>query len=138
VAETDLLVKAKGARVLIADDNAVDRALLKAMLNKLGIFEITEATDGKDAEKKIWETVLTALPYRVVILDWMMPVLTGLKLTKMIRADRDFDKVGIFLLTGVNEELQVKEALMSGVDDYILKPVQFDLLKQKLSRFFDK
>jgi Response regulator containing a CheY-like receiver domain and a GGDEF domain len=70
-----------GLKVLVADDDAASRAVLRAALRKLG-HECVEAADGKEA----WEAYRREAP-ALVLADWMMPGLDGLELCRMIRAE---------------------------------------------------
>ncbi|HEY6222443.1 MAG TPA: response regulator, partial [Gemmatimonadales bacterium] len=99
-------------RVLIAEDDAVGRLTLQAMLTAAG-FEVTAATDGQEA-LDAWR--LTAA--RVVISDWMMPAMDGLALCRHIRDARSSLYTYFILLTGRGGKESFLTAMESGIDDF--------------------
>jgi two-component system chemotaxis response regulator CheY len=67
-----------------------------------------------------------------------MPKCSGLELLKRVRADARYKKLPFVLLTAEAEASQVKEALMSGVSNYIVKPFTADVIKMKLEQAYKK
>jgi two-component system chemotaxis response regulator CheY len=109
-------------RVLIAEDNATQRILLRAMLKRTN-HEILEAVDGQEA----WD-ILQHSVIQLVITDWMMPRMDGTELIHLIRAT-DFGRyIYVLLLTAKNERNDIVTGLHTGADDYLVKPVDTDEL----------
>jgi two-component system, cell cycle response regulator len=104
-------------RVLIADDDATSRLLLKAMASKLG-HECLIATDGS----KAWDTLSTQ-QIDVLLTDWMMPGLDGPELCRRVREDLNSTYVYIVMITGLGNPEQVLQGMGAGADDYLIKPV---------------
>jgi diguanylate cyclase (GGDEF)-like protein len=104
-------------RILIADDDATSRLVLKAMASKLG-HECLTATDGSRA----WE-LLSSQKIDVLLTDWMMPGVDGLQLCLRTRNELAGHYVYIVLITGLGNPEQVLEGMSAGADDYLIKPV---------------
>jgi diguanylate cyclase (GGDEF)-like protein len=104
-------------RILIADDDATGRLLLKAMATRLG-HECLTATDGSSA----WE-LLSTRTIDVLLTDWMMPGMDGPELCRRLRGEPDGHYVYIVLVTGLGDPEQVLEGMSAGADDYLVKPV---------------
>jgi len=111
-------------RVLIADDSATSRAMLRKSLAKWG-YEVVMAEDGAEALDILERP--DAPP--MAILDWVMPHLTGPEVCKKVRETRREPYTYIILLTSKNSKDETVEGLEAGADDYIVKP--FD--QQELS-----
>lgn len=124
----------KKIKSLIVDDNKMDQLILKETLNKLGLFDIYTADDASRAKMMIWNTQQMRSPYELIFLDWKMPKVDGLTLFKELKNDPELSKVKFIMTTGVNDELEVKKALSSGVDDYIVKPFHLEIVYKKLKK----
>src|SRR5579885_2845218 len=116
-------------RVLIADDSIVSRHLLDATLRKWG-YEVVVACDGIEA----WNVLQLPDAPKLVILDWVMPGLTGLELCRRIRehAKEKDAYTYILLLTSKSLKEDLIEGMESGADDYVTKPFDQHELKTRL------
>jgi two-component system cell cycle response regulator len=116
-------------RILIADDSIVSRHLLDATLRKWG-YEVVVATDGIEA----WNVLQTADAPKLVILDWVMPGLTGPEVCRRVREHaKDKDTYTyILLLTSKSLKEDLIEGMEAGADDYITKPFDQHELKVRL------
>jgi two-component system chemotaxis response regulator CheY len=123
-------------RVLIVDDSSSDRIIAHAMLTKLKFREVQQAEDGKIAESKMVTAAQIGDPFHLIVLDWNMPRSNGLKLLQMIRSDRMLKNTKVILMTATSDVAIVKDAIRSGVDDFIIKPLEFKVLKAKLETLF--
>jgi CheY-like chemotaxis protein len=115
-------------RVLIVEDDLTSRMMLKAILNKWG-YEVLEATNGMEG----WEMLQTQDPPRLLVLDWMMPQLTGPGLCEKIEKELNREQFYILLLTARGERQDMISGLEAGADDYIAKPWNNDELKARLN-----
>lgn len=115
-------------KVLVADDSGVMRKIIIRALNACGITEIVEAGDGAEALSKFAEGGVD-----LVMTDWNMPNKTGLEVVQEIRASGS--TTPIFMITTEAEMSRVKEAIAAGVNDYLAKPFENDLLRQKIDKF---
>jgi two-component system chemotaxis response regulator CheY len=115
-------------KVLVADDSGVMRKIIIRALNSCGVTDIVEAADGAEAVDKF-----KSQGADLVMTDWNMPNKTGLEVAKEIRASGS--DVPIIMITTEAETSRVKEAIQAGVNDYLAKPFDNELLKQKIDRF---
>jgi phosphoserine phosphatase RsbU/P len=104
-------------RILIAEDDLTSRTVLKAVLVKLG-HEVVETINGEDA----WMIMEKPDSPRLIILDWMMPVMDGLEVVKRVRAVPFSQPPYIIMLTTKGEKLDIIAGLDAGADDYLSKP----------------
>ena len=112
-------------RVLIADDQKMNLMVLKAMLMKLGSFEIATAEDGKKALDIL--TAPDAPTFDLVLTDMWMPEMDGVGLVQAIRANKKPASIPVYVVTADVEMLkQFKETGFTGI---LLKPITVDKLK---------
>jgi diguanylate cyclase (GGDEF)-like protein len=104
-------------RILVADDDATSRLVLKAAVTRLG-HECLVAEDGSRA----WE-LLASEEIDVLLTDWMMPGLDGPELCRRVREELTSHYTYVVLVTGLGEREQVVEGMSAGADDYLIKPV---------------
>jgi two-component system, cell cycle response regulator len=111
-------------KVLIADDSATSRAMLRKSLARWG-YEVVMEENGAEA----WDILEKPDAPPMAILDWVMPHLTGPDVCKKVRENRREPYTYILLLTSKDSKDETIEGLEAGADDYIIKP--FD--QQELS-----
>lgn len=114
-------------RVLIADDQALDRSVLRLALQKWD-YEVVEAENGTEALRILTDDDAPSL----AILDWMMPGLSGPEVCEQIREEHRQRYVYILLLTSKDDKEDVVQGLTAGADDYIVKPVDMHELQVRL------
>ncbi len=104
-------------RVLIADDNQQNAELLEAHLDGTG-YETRIATNGED-------TVRAAKEWRpdVVLLDVMMPKLSGFEVCKQLRADPATRAAGVLMVTALDQPTDIERAVEVGTDDFVTRPI---------------
>ncbi len=122
-----------GVSVLVVDDAAPIRAIVAGMLEALGCNSVAEAANGQEAL-----CVLAAQPVNIIISDWHMPVMDGLELLKAVRADSRLGKLPFLMVSSESDKASVKQAILAGVSDYILKPVSTSKLSSKLARLLGR
>ena len=103
-------------KILVVEDDPVVRELIEFKLSSAG-HEILMEGDGEAG----LEAARAHQP-DLVILDWMMPKLTGLEVCEAIRADETIASTSVLLLTARAQEADVERGFAAGVDDYLLKP----------------
>jgi DNA-binding response OmpR family regulator len=106
-------------KILIADDSATPRLLLKRELERLG-HECLVAEDGLQA----WEA-FQGSGVDAVISDWMMPGLDGDELCRRVRADPNAPYAYFVLLTSLDDKRHIVAGMEAGADDYLTKPFAF-------------
>jgi two-component system, OmpR family, phosphate regulon response regulator PhoB len=104
------------ARILIVEDEESLAVLLRYNLEAEG-FEVDTAARGDDAEQQIKDA-----PPDLVLLDWMLPGLSGVELCRRIRMRKDTERIPIVMLTARGDEGERVRGLSLGADDYIVKP----------------
>ena len=109
-------------RVLIAEDSLSSRAMLEATLSKWGL-EVVAVEDGREAWRRLQEPEAPQL----VVLDWIMPGMTGPELCRKLRGRKMQIPVYIILLTARSDRRDIIEGLEAGADDYVAKP--YDVLE---------
>src|SRR5262245_23407138 len=115
------------SKVLVADDSGVMRKIIIRSLNSCGITDVVEANDGAEAVAKFKEH-----SFDLVMTDWNMPNKTGLEVVQEIRAAGS--TVPIIMITTEAETSRVRDAIQAGVNDYLAKPFENDLLRQKIDK----
>jgi two-component system, OmpR family, phosphate regulon response regulator PhoB len=103
-------------RVLIVEDEAPLALLLRYNLENAG-YAVESATRGDEAEFRLAEE-----PPDLVLLDWMLPGVSGVELCRRIRARRGTEHLPVIMLTARGEEADRVRGLATGADDYIVKP----------------
>ncbi len=114
-----------GARVLIVDDEIAQREMLKYNLQAEG-YEVFDAQDGEEALLVVEEQEPD-----VVILDWMMPNLSGLEVCRQLKSQPKTKNTPVIMLSARSEEPDMVRGLDTGADDYISKPYS---VKELLAR----
>ena len=115
--------------ILVADDDAELRKILRAHFNEMDC-DLIESSDGAET----LENIIIHRP-NLVILDVMMPELSGWEIAKYVRArDEAFDSVGIIMLTAIGPTNNELTSPLFGADDYIDKPFDFDELEFKVRK----
>lgn len=134
--------------ILVVDDIEVNRIILVKILKNLGA-ECDTAVDGQDAVNKFLATSETQInddgsdakrPYDLILMDVQMPVMDGYTATRTIRASEHThaSRVPIIAMTANAFVDDVRDALASGMDAHIAKPVQLANLKSTIQQVFDK
>lgn len=116
-------------KILVVDDMKSMRSLIKACLTDMGVQEIAEAADGKSALG-----LLRTKRFDLTICDWDMPVMDGLELLKIVRADERLNPMRFLMLTANVHASKVGAAISAGVNDYIAKPFKPETLQTKVTR----
>lgn len=116
-----------GLRVLVVDDNENARAVLKNLLDGMGLV-VDEAASGPAAIDAVERTEAQGQSYDIVFLDWQMPGMSGAETLGQLRA-RPFDDLPhLVMVTAHGDEEVIKEAEESGLEDVIIKPVGASVL----------
>ncbi len=116
-------------KLLVVDDSAMMRRLLRRLMHGLGIRFIDEAPDGAAALELFLKT-----PYDVVLTDWNMPVLTGLELVQKIRHGGLRSDTAVILFTGDVSARNMLDALEAGATDFVNKPFVAGIVCEKVLR----
>ncbi len=105
-----------GVRILVVEDEAALAEMLRYNIEAAG-YEAVVAADGEEAE-----LLLAEQPFDLVILDWMLPGVSGIELCRRMRVDPRLRQVPVIMLTARGEEADRVRGLSTGADDYVVKP----------------
>ncbi|MGV8078656.1 MAG: response regulator [Syntrophales bacterium] len=119
----------KGLKLLIVDDFATMRKVIRNILKQIGYENIVEAEDGSIALR-----VLKSQKIDLIISDWNMPNMTGLELLKAVRADDDLKTTPFLMVTAEALQENVVAAVKAGVSNYIVKPFTAEAMNEKLQK----
>jgi len=113
--------------ILAVDDDIINLKLLKSMLKKSGITkEVIEASNGSEA--------IGVLKSRddidIILLDILMPIMGGIEMLKVVRADTNMPQLPIIVLT--TDETKKYEALEIGANEFVTKPIRSEILINKI------
>jgi two-component system chemotaxis response regulator CheY len=118
-------------KILIVDDFATMRKIIKNILLQLGFKDILEADDGTTALE-----LLKKQKVDLIISDWNMPKMPGIELLKTVRKNEDLKDIKFIMVTAEAQKESVVEAIKHGVNQYVIKPFTPETLKEKLEKVF--
>jgi two-component system chemotaxis response regulator CheY len=110
---------------MVVDDSKVVRKVARRIVEDLG-FSCQEAEDGQQA----YEMCQQELPDSI-LLDWNMPVMSGIEFLEKLRMIEGGDKPLVIFCTTENDMAHIQRAMMSGANEYIMKPFDADIIESK-------
>ncbi len=122
----------KSIKILVVDDFATMRKVVRNLLKQGGYDDIVEAEDGVMALK-----ALKSQKIDVVVSDWNMPNMSGLELLKAVRADAELTKTPFLMVTAEALQDNVVAAVKAGVNNYIVKPFTAEVLNEKIKKIME-
>jgi CheY-like chemotaxis protein len=139
--ETTLPINTSGARVLIVDDNVVNRRILTEQLSMWG-FDTVAAESGPEGLAVLSEANRLGITVDAIVLDYHMPEMNGLDFARSLRGDRRFDRTGVIFLTSMDmasdesmfAELQIHAHLMKPARANLLRSTVIDVVRSVRSR----
>jgi two-component system chemotaxis response regulator CheY len=117
----------RDSHALIVDDSSTIRTILASQLEQLG-FETVGVGTGEEALSVLRQGYLPAL----IVTDWNMPIMSGLELVAAIRSEPKLNEIKILMVTSQSSLDQIAAALDAGADEYLFKPFDEEMLRQKL------
>ena len=118
-----------GLQVLLANGDPFMVAYLERVLSRIGVESVVCAQSGVEALEQ-----LAAVDFDLLLVDLDLPVISGLEFLSILRADPKTAGLPIVVTTGVNHSDSVRQALAFGVSDYLLKPYQERVIRERLER----
>jgi len=115
-------------RMLIVDDSMTMRRYLHAIAGELAI-EADQAVDGQDAMNRL---DARNAEFDVALVDWDMPRMNGVQFVRAVRARPCFSDMKLMMVTAHNAMADIREALAAGADDFLMKPLDVDMVADKL------
>lgn len=119
-------------KILIADDNEMNRSLMFALLQRSG-HEVLEAADGAHAVRLAKEHIPD-----LIIMDIQMPVLDGVTALRMLRADESAKKIPVIAVTSYAMKGDKERFLNAGFDSYISKPININEVAKFIEQYIKK
>ncbi len=116
-------------KVLVVDDFATMRRIVKNILTQLGYKHIIEADDGTTAMDRLKQEKID-----LIISDWNMPKMTGLELLKNVRSTPDTANIPFIMVTAEAQQDNIILAVKAKVSQYIVKPFTADILGEKINK----
>lgn len=113
--------------ILLVDDSRAVRLTARRMLTEIGC-NVLEAEDGQQALQVLREHPETD----AVLLDWNMPVMDGITMLRVLKADSSMPQPHVVMCTTENDMTRILEAIAAGAVEYIMKPFTDDILREKL------
>ncbi len=120
-------------RILLAEDNEINRQIMIGILNKLGFYRINTVSNGREAV-----AALQRATYGLVFMDVQMPEMDGLEATQHIRNEeinRQVSRTPVIALTAYAMEEDRQACLAAGMDDYLAKPVNPKTVSETIKRW---
>jgi len=117
--------------VLVVDDFATMRRIVKNILRQLGFENIIEADDGTTALDALKKNKID-----LIVSDWNMPKMTGLELLKTVRASDEYKDVPFLMVTAETQKQNVLDAVQAGVSNYVVKPFTAEQISDKLQKIY--
>ena len=114
-------------KALVVDDSRGIRMIVARAMKAFG-FEVVEAGDGREALERLAESG----PFDVALVDWNMPVMTGIDFIRAVRKDDRYRDLAMIMVTTESEQHRVVAALAAGASEYVMKPFTSDILGAKL------
>jgi two-component system chemotaxis response regulator CheY len=122
----------KKINILVVDDFATMRKVIRNLLKQSGYENVTEAEDGVAAMN-----VLKSTKIDFVISDWNMPKMTGIELLRAVRSDSELCATPFLMVTAESLKDNVVEAIKAGVSNYIVKPFTAEVLGEKIDKILE-
>jgi len=123
----EVISSGRSLNVLIVDDSKVIRSAIREIL-ELGNIQVTEASNGKDALELVYNNAPD-----LVLLDVVMPGMDGISVLKTLRKSYSKLQLPVVLVTSLGSSSEIVQALDFGANDYVTKPVDFDVLWARVS-----
>jgi two-component system chemotaxis response regulator CheY len=120
-------------KILVVDDFATMRRIIKNLLRDLGFTNTKEADDGNSGLP-----MLQTGNFDFLITDWNMPGMTGLELLRAVRSDPKLSHLPVLMVTAESKRDQIVEAAQAGVNGYVVKPFTAGTLEEKINKIFER
>ena len=117
--------------ILVVEDSEFQSEIFAFYLKEMGFDKITQAGNGAEAF-----ALLEKGSYDLIISDWEMPEMDGLELLKKVKETPDYQNIPFIMITILEDEDSNREAMDAGASDFIVKPANPDIIREKLETIF--
>ncbi len=114
-------------KIIVVEDARLMALVLQRHLHRLGHQDVVIVESAEEALDRLKED-----GFGLMIVDWSLPGMNGVDLVRELRAGEKYRNLPIIMVTGHSERESVVEALQAGVDEYLVKPVRYETLEEKL------
>ncbi|MDA0999899.1 MAG: response regulator [bacterium] len=121
----------KKSKILVVDDFATMRKVVRNMLRQLGYENVNEAENGEEGFRSA-----LAGEYKLIVSDWNMPIMTGLEFLQNIRKDPKTKDIPFLMVTAEALKENIIQAIQAGASNYIVKPFTPQVFEEKLKAIF--
>ncbi len=118
-------------KILVVDDFATMRKVVRNMLRQLGCDNISEAENGEEGFR-----MARAEEFGLIVSDWNMPVMSGLEFLKAVRAEEKTKSTPFLMVTAEALKENIIQAIQAGASNYIVKPFTPQVFEDKLKAIF--
>lgn len=115
--------------ILVVDDFATMRRIVRNSLRQLGFTNVVEAADGSDALNHLKES-----EFEFIISEWNMPTLNGLELLRAVRSDEKHKETPLLVITTESQRTNVVAHEKDRISGFVVKPLTTDILESKMVR----
>ncbi len=122
--------KQKSKKVLIVDDFPAMRHSIQVLMSAKG-YDATEANNGLEAL-----SVLEKESFDLIITDLVMPEMDGFDLCEKVKSNKNYKNIPVIILSTQKDVRFIMKALKLGADDYLVKPIESELLDKVIERVF--
>ncbi|QPJ64550.1 MAG: response regulator [Candidatus Nitrohelix vancouverensis] len=119
----------KNIKALVIEDDEASQRLVTKYLNIIGITHIVAVQNGEEALQKLYLNTVN-----IIITDWCMPEMNGLDFFKEAKRQNLIEGIPVLMISAENEKEKVIEALKGGIRDYMVKPLELEPFKAKVSK----
>lgn len=123
----------KNIKILVVDDFPTMRRIVRNLLKELEFVNVDEAEDGAAGLEKV-----KTGSYGFVVSDWNMPNMDGLAMLQAIRADPQFARLPVLMVTAEAKKENIIAAAQAGANGYVVKPFTAVTLEEKINKIFEK
>jgi CheY-like chemotaxis protein len=136
ISPASLPISLKDHRVLVVDDNLINRLILREMISHCGA-QVTEAASGADALEALRQATEASRPFKIVLLDMRMPAMDGLEVARRIRGQKFPCEPLILMLSSEDFRPQLSRVHELGLDGYMMKPITRRGLFEAINRLLN-
>ena len=123
-------------KFLIVDDSSTMRKIVRNALGELGYKNTEEADDGATALPVLQKAQGAGEPFQVIFCDANMPIMKGFELLKACKSDPYLKAIPFIMATVESERHQIAQAMKAGAAEYVIKPFDAPILREKLAKVY--
>lgn len=119
-------------KFLVVDDSQMIRSVIGKALKEIGVLQVDNAANGQEALEKLEISYAEGDPYSMMTLDWEMPVMPGLELLKLVRADPRMKELSVLMVSAHSQPHHHETLAPFKPNGFVVKPFENDFLKEQI------